>query len=127
MTVKGLLDFLVSTEQVMPKGSYPIIRIIDSENKRYAPIYYIIGIDYDNNTILIHPKFTGRAYDGKDDYLYMPETTREHLIHLLTNTEIKPLKMDKTLYWFNDKLPFGIAGISFNAEEKQIIIDLMRR
>lgn len=126
MTVKGLLDFLVSTEQVIPTDSYPIVRIINSGNKRFKPIYYIIGIDYDNNKIIMYPKFTGPAYNGKDKYLYIPETTRERLIGLLTDTDIKPLEMDKKLQWYSGKgdVFFDVAGISFDKEKNQIIIDL---
>ena len=126
MTVKGLLD-LVSTEQVIPVQYLPIVRIINSGNQRFKPIYYIVGIDYDDNKIIMYPKFTGPAYNGKDKYLYIPETTRECLIGLLTDTDIKPLEMDKKLQWYSGKgdVFFDVAGISFDKEKNQIIIDLI--
>lgn len=127
MTVKGLLDFLVNTEQIIPTNSYPIIRIINSRNERFKPIYYIVGIDYEDNKIIMYPKFTGPANNGKDEYLYIPEITREHLIHLLNDTSIQPLEQDKKLQWYNCKSDvfFDVAGVIFDKEKNQIIIDLI--
>lgn len=127
MTVKGLLDFLASTEQTIPVQYFPIVRIINSGNQRFKPIYYIVGVNYEDNKIIMYPKFTGPAYNEKDKYLYIPETTRERLIGLLTDTDIKPLEMDKKLQWYSGKgdVFFDVAGISFDKEKNQIIIDLI--
>lgn len=126
MTVKGLLDFLVNTKQVIPTASHPIVRIINSGNKRFKPIYYIVGIDYEDNIIIMYPKFTGPANNGKDKCLYIPEITREHLILLLNDTSIQPLEQDKKLRWYSGKgdVFFDVAGVIFDKEKNQIIIDL---
>ena len=127
MTVKGLLDFLASTEQTIPVQYFPIVRVINSGNQRFKPIYYIVGVNYEDNKIIMYPKFTGPANNGKDKCLYIPETTRERLIGLLTDTDIKPLEMDKKLRWYSGKgdVFFDVAGISFDKEKNQIIIDLI--
>ena len=126
MTVKGLLDFLVNTEQVIPTNSYPIVRIINSGNKKFKPIYYIVGIDYGDNKIIMYPKYTGPAYNGNDEYLHIPEITREHLIHLLNDISIQPLEQDKKLRWYSCKRDvfFDVAGVIFDKEKNQIIIDV---
>lgn len=126
MTVKGLLDFLVSTEQVIPVQYLPIVRIINSGNQRFKPIYYIVGVNYEDNKIIMYPKFTGPAYNNKDKYLYIPEITRDKLIELLIDTSIKSLEQDKKLRWYSGKgdVFFDVAGVNFDKEKNQIIIDL---
>lgn len=127
MTTKELLNYLTHTEDIIPKGCYPIVKIINSKNEDFKPIYYIIGVDFFINRIDMCPVYTGKYNDGDDNTLQFSEISREQLMNIFINMRIKKIDIDRQIQWYDARnmIFLDITSIIFDTMRNQILIDLI--
>lgn len=122
MTVRGLINFLESTKEVMPKD---VDIKIFMYNGHADERLYIIGMNYKTHefyAITDNPN----SYSGKVTYFCKDYTTRDSILRVLQSCSKGDLIQERNIsvYDLQSKKDYGIADVAFSVKENRISLGL---